>query len=217
MRRTLRRESACVVAFMVLLGAMAAVSAPASTPLVPISKLSLVDTGSEVKVQGLLVDLWRRDDGAETLVLLDPREDATVRVFCPRGVGNPLSGHAHIGDMVVARGEVSSAGPSPVIYADGDGVEIVEEAGSVLTVTILARSWSLFEGDQFAITGVLEYDPFTGSARLSDSSLRSSIELRHDESMSRFGGLTVTVGGTLVFDTSRMSLYLDVESVSVSE
>ena len=210
------RERALTVVFAILLSTMAVFGGPASPPLVPIADMSSVDPGSEVRVEGLLVDLWKRDDGSETLVLLDPRASATVKVFCSLGVRDQPSAYARIGDLMLVRGEVASKASVPAVFAESSEVVVVEAAEYVLTVAVLARSWFLFEGDRFRISGVLAFDPVSGCARLFDSSMRSSIELRCEGGISFMAEESVIVDGTLEFSSSEMALYIVAESISRS-
>lgn len=216
MQVSLTRERALVAAFALLLGSMAVLGGSAVPPLVPIPKLASMDQGSEVRVQGMLVDLWKRDDGAETLVLLDPVAGATVDIYCSRGVRDQPSSQVGIGDLLAVRGELAGTGALPSIYARSDGVEVVKTSEHVLTVTMLARNWPLFEGDRFKIAGILEYDPDSGSSRLFDSSRRISIALRCDGPITELGGREVLVDGTLSFDSCHMFMYIDVESLSAA-
>ncbi len=185
-----------------------------SPPLVPISKLASVDGGTEVRIQGLLVELWSRDDGSEALVLLDAASQATARVYSSQGIDEQPSRRAGIGDLLLVQGEVSGALPSPAVYSQSDSIAVLRAADLVMTVDILADCWTLFEGDTFRICGILATDTSTGSSRLFDSSGERSVALHFPELVESLSGSRVVVEGRLLVDECHMFIYMDVESIS---
>jgi hypothetical protein len=200
--------------FALFLSLVALLGGTTGTPTVPIGQLPLLDRYSEVRIEGMLVDLWERDDGSEVLVLLDASAGATAKVFSACGVASQPSSYAFIGDVLRITGELGSSSPSPTIYARSDGISLVTHAGQVMSVTILSRYWRLLEGDRFELAGTLAFDESSGSARLFDSSRSRSIALRCDTPLGILADKDVIVKGILRFDSNHMSLFIEVESVS---
>lgn len=182
--------------------------------MVSISSLASVDDGSDVRIEGILVELWKGDDGSETLVLLDPSSQATARVRCARGIAELPTARAGIGDLLLVRGEVAGTALPPALYAKSEDVFVLRPSELALSVTMLADYWPLFEGDRFKIYGQLIADPSSGAARLSDSSGQTSISLHCPGPVEAPPGSRVLVDGRLLVDKCHMYLYIEAESIS---
>ena len=208
------RERVLAFTFVILLSMIALLGGHANAPMVPIRQLHSMDQYSEVRIEGMLVDLWVRDDGSELLVLLDPSGAATAKVVCACGVTEQPSSLVGVGDILRVRGELAGVPASPTIYSQSDWITVIKTAEHVLSITVLSRNWPLFQGDRLDITGVLVLDDISSSARLFDSSGKRSIALRCDGFPGRFTGSEVIITGILRFDSYDMSLFIEVESIS---
>jgi hypothetical protein len=197
----------------VLLGSIVLLGATSKTPRLEISQVSLVDDGTSVAVSGILVDFRSYDAGAESLVLMDPRSGATVKIVCYRGIGPSPNLYVGIGDELLVKGEVSQYLSSPTVFTDNEGVSVLKKAEFVLTVELLSTNWILFEGDEFVIRGVM----MQSGQRLYDYDLEHSIMVISDGmSLSQFEDRDVLVTCLLQYDDSIMSLMLVVESVRLA-
>jgi len=213
-----RRESVMALAFASVLSVMILLSSCSSPPAVPLSRLSSVDEGTEIRALGLLVDLWVRDDGSERLVLAEPQARAMLTVICSPGVREQPSAYARIGDQLEVTGELFHARSTPTIYVRSDDVRMLRPSESVLTVGILASDWRLFEGDEMRIRGFLQKDWLTGGYRLFDSSKEHGIALEYGgEDIAPLLGHEVLIEGVLRFDTSSMSLVIIIHSISLPD
>jgi hypothetical protein len=204
-----------VGALAILLSVMLLLVSTASPPAVPVGQLLSFDDGSVVVLVGILVDISLRDGGAESMVLADIMDGATIRVYSTPGLHEQPSHFLSIGDEVLVQGEISRSGSSPVLFASSDDITLSRRGESVLTMEALCHNWALFEGDSFKINGLVITGEQTGSYRLSDPETTHSILLRSDDpELGGFVGKRVTVTAVLRVDSATMSLVLIVSSLS---
>jgi hypothetical protein len=204
-----------VAILALLLSSMLLLVSTASPPTVPIRQVFSFDDGSVVVLIGVIVDMYLRDDGAESLVLADVTDGATVRVYCDPGLREQPSRFLSIGDEARVQGEVSSSGSSPILFSTSDGITLSRKAESVLSMEALCQNWALFEGDSFKTCGVVISGEVTGSYRLSDPEIKHSVLLRADYTeLAGYVGKRVTVTAVLRLDPDTMSLVLLASSLS---
>jgi hypothetical protein len=204
-----------VTILALLLSAMLLLVSMASPPIVPIGQVFSFDDGSAVVLTGVIVDMFLRDDGAESLVLADITEGATIRVYCNPGLHEQPSHFLSIGDEARVQGEVSNSGSSPVLFATSDGISLSRRAESVMSMETLCRNWALFEGDSFKTNGLVITGEVAGSYRLSDPELKHSVLLRSDHAeLACLVGKRVTITAVLRLDPDTMSLVLIASSLS---
>jgi hypothetical protein len=199
---------ACFLSSVVMLGK------GATPPEVPISQVQGLEDGTEVRVCGLMVDLWEYESGAESFVLAEPASGRTVKVVSsPAGSPQP-SEYADVGDELRVRGELSKAGFVPTIFTKSDRVSVSRESEDVLDVDVLGRNWQLFEGDCVRLGGVLLMDGLDIGPRLFDRDMRCSLAISMDgfDVASYLGG-GVIVTGILGFDSRTLSLVLAVRGI----
>jgi hypothetical protein len=198
-----------------LLSALLLLVSMASPPTVPISQVFSFDDGSVVVLIGVLVDISLRDGGAESLVLVDITDGATVRVYCNPGLHEQPSHYLSIGDEVRVQGEVSSSGSSPILFTTSDSIALSKSAESVLSMEALCRNWALFEGDSFRTNGLIIDGEVTGSYRLSDPEMKHSVLLRSNHiELASYVGKRVSLTAVLRLDPNTMSLVLIASSLS---
>jgi hypothetical protein len=204
-----------VAILAILLSAMLLLVSTASPPIVPISQVFSFDDGSVVVLIGVMVDMYLRDGGGESMVLADVTDGATVRIYCNPGLHEPPSHLLSIGDEARVQGEVSSSGSSPVLFATSDGVTLSRRAESALSMEALCRNWALFEGDSFKTCGVVISGDVAGSYRLSDPELKHSVLLKAGQTdLVSYVGKRVTVTAVLRLDPDTMSLVLLASSLA---
>jgi len=197
----------------VLMGGMVALSAGSSPPLVPLSSVAAFDEGSIVEVEGIIVDIWVRDDGSEALVLGDAASGAVLKAICYPGTAPQPSMYATIGDLLRVRGEVAFAGDQPRLITSSDDVSLEEESEEILDPNVIAASWQVLEGDRISVSGILSCSP-SGAYRLWDDKRTSSLMLDGDLGvLVRFAEQRVVVSGVLSLDGSTLSLVLSVDTV----
>jgi hypothetical protein len=197
-----------------LLSAMLLLASMSSPPTVALGQVSSFDDGSVIVLVGVVVDIYLRDDGAESLVLADMTNGDTVRVYCSKGLRDQPSKFISIGDEVRVQGEVSCSGSSPLLFATSDSMTLSRKAGSVMSVEVLCRNWALFEGDSLRIAGLVILGEAAGSLRLCDPITMQSISVRSDDcELAGLIGKRVTVTACLRLDQGTMALVLIASSV----
>lgn len=208
--RFLAVVACCLVSSMVML------SSAASPPVVAISQLPQLETGTTVTVIGVLVDQWLRDDGSVSLVIADVSDGATTRIIYGASESLGVGAAIGLGDEIMATGEVSSSKRPPTIFADDDEVVLLRKAEHVLSVSTISSNWILFVNDRFDVRGVIIEGSSWGEFRLLDTSASCSLALASHDSLSRFAGAEVVVNGYLNLDRNAMCLVLSVESISLA-
>jgi len=199
---------ACFLCSVVMLGHSA------SPPDVPISQIPQLEDGMEVRVSGLMVDLWEYESGAESLVLAESDGGHTVKVISSPATRPQPSEYADVGDKLRVVGELSKTCFLPTIFTRSDGISVIQESEDALDVDVLARNWHLFDGDCIRIGGVIGLDGFGISPRLFGYDMNCSLAL----SMGGFDASAylderVLVTGVLAFDSRMLSLVLSVKGI----
>ena len=193
--KTIATVLACLLSSIVLLGASA------DPPIVSISSVSGVESGTTVRIEGVLVDHKRYDSGAEGLTLADLDGGAVVRVVSSPGIKPQPSMYARIGDELLIEGEVSINGSSVVVFASSDGIMMSRASELVLTVDALSRNWQLFEGDTVRVKGILELTGTSTGMRLHDLSNGCSITvLMREVDISSYVGSPITLTTEVRYD-----------------
>ncbi len=164
------------------------------------------------------MDISLRDDGSESLVLADTANGMTIRVYCRPGVNDMPSRYASIGDEVRAKGEVSRQGSLPVLFATSDGITLVKDSKSFLTVEALSRNWALFLGDLISLSGLVIPSSIGGNYRLADAGLEQSIALAsRSDDLAVMVGKLVSVEAYLRLLSDTMVLALEVITMSAGD
>lgn len=183
-------------------------------PMVPLSKLGVVDDGTTVCIVGLVADLWSWDDGTENILLVEICSVCTVRVVCSRAV-RPLPGsYVHLGDEIEVVGEVFGTHSSRKIYSDSDRVALLRQCKSVLTVDALSECWTLFEDDEIEVRGILLRGAngigFALRGLSSEGTVALEASAATDPSLL---GREVVAAGYLRFEESSMAVVLHADSI----
>lgn len=214
-RKVLPDVQVIAAVLTVLLSAMLFLTSQSSAPLVSVGQVRLFDDGSAIVLIGVVVEMVPHDAGAESLILADPADGATVRVYCDQGLRELPSHYLSIGDEARIEGEVSGTGASPMLFATSDGVSVSRRAGEVLSLEILSRNWALFEGDSFSIGGLVIAGDLPDDFKLTDSDMRYSISLRSGSvEFASFVGKWATLEAVLRLDPGTMVLVLIASSLS---
>lgn len=188
-----------------------------SPPEVAISQVSRLEDGTEVRISGLMVDLWVYESGAESLILAEPDGDHTVKVVSSPAARPQPSRYADIGDELCVIGEISKTGSVPTIFAKSDEISMVEESEDALTVDVLARNWVLFDGDCIRVGGILAFDGLGTGPRLFAYDMSCSLALSTGGlDAGAYLGERVLVTGILGFDSRILSLMLSVKGISAN-
>jgi len=169
-----------------------------------------------VKVRGTVVDAWSSDAGALSLILADLDSKATAKVICAQG-GTVLRAEFHVGDVVLATGQLELTGGRPVIWAGQGKLELVTPSRDSLTLEDLGDSWELLVGDRFEVAGVLVMAHPEERVRLvSPDGQASILILIRQTDYSRFLERLVVVDAVLRLDSNSMELVLDAYSISLA-
>lgn len=186
---------ACLLSSIVLLGASA------GPPIVSISSLSGIESGTTVRVLGTLIDHRCYDSGAEGLTLADLEDGAVLKIVSSPGIKPQPSMYARIGDELLIEGEVSINGSSVVVFASSDDVVVSRASELVLTVEALSRNWQLFDGDMVRVKGILELTGVGAAMRLRDLSCGCTITvLLRDIDLGPYVGSSVTLTAEVRYD-----------------
>ncbi len=208
-----RRWIAAVLALLMV--TMLLVTSHSSPPVVSVGQLAQFDEGTTVILAGVVVEIAAHDSGGQSLVLADMSTSDTARVYCSQGVRELPSHILGVGDEALVEGEVSKTGTAPMLFATTDGLAVSRKAHAVLSVEALSRNWALFEGDGFAIAGMVTPGSVAGEFRLADPDLQHTIALRSDSvDFAGFVGKRVTLEAALRLDQRAMSLVLIASSAT---
>lgn len=215
LRRLMPDNRAIIGILAILLSTMMFLTSLSSPPIISVGQVRFFDEGSTVVLIGVVVEMAVHDAGAESLILADVADGATVRIYCNQGLRELPSHFLSIGDEARVEGEVSGTGTPPMLFATSDGVSVSRRAGAVLSLETLSQNWALFEGDSFRIGGLVVSGDLPGEFRLADPDLRHSISLRSDAlELARFVGKRVTLQAVLRLDAGTMTLVLIMDSLS---
>jgi len=186
----------------------------ATPPTVAISQVPQLEDGMRVEIVGMLVDIWRYESGAESLVLSEFDGGSSVKVLSSKGIRCQPSQYADIGDELHIIGELSKSGLAPTIFAKSDDISVSRESEQYLTVEVLTNCWELFEGDSIRIGGILDLDGFSSSPRLFSFGMNCSVALITGAlDFESFLDDRVEITGVLHFDGRTLTLVLMVSSI----
>jgi len=194
-----------------LLTSLVLLGTSSEPPLVSISDVPNLESGTRVELIGLLVELRIYDSGAEGLVLADADGGFTARVVCSGGIRPQPSSYTSIGDELRVIGDISSGETGTLVFTDSDKIAISRESEAVLSVRTVSSNWMLFEGDTIRINGIVEMDGSGSGLRLVECSGGCSIAVGTNQvSLDILVGQQVIVTATLDFDRRTSSLVLAV-------
>jgi len=193
----------CLMSAIILLGSSA------TPPLISISVVPEIESGTTVRIVGVLVDVFRYESGAEGLILSDLDRSAVVKAISVPGIKPQPSEYARTGDELLIEGEVGASNTSSVIFTNSDRVIVQRRSDLVLTVESVISNWYLFEGDVIRVKGILVQDELSLGLRLRDLTKDWSIAvLPGDIDLELSVGSTVTLTATLRFDRWSSALTL---------
>jgi hypothetical protein len=198
-----------------LLCSVAMLGNDSSPPEVAISQIPRLEDGLDVRIAGLMVDLYEYESGVESFVLASPDGGNTVKVVSSPAARPQPSEYADFGDRLCVIGEISKTGLVATLFTSSDKVSVIQESEDALTVDILARNWNLFEGDCIRVGGILNFDGLGIGPRLFGYDMNCSLAL----SMGRIDASAylerrVLVTGILGFDSRILSLVLSVKGIA---
>lgn len=192
---------------------MAADSGP---PTIRIADVESVENGSVIRLQGVLVHAWKYDSGLETLLLADLGDGSTVKLAHQADGPTVFTALLSIGDEVSSFGEVRRSGESITMWVSDDGILLMRQSETVLSVDAICRNWLLFEGDPLNVSGLLQPGSLPGEMVLSDQECGARIAL-FDPPYGLEGclGRTVVLECVLRLSTEEMRFGLLVRSYAV--
>lgn len=197
-----------------LLSSSVLLSSSTPAPTVTVSQLWGLGEDADLTVVGLLVSLHSYDSGSEALTLADVSGSATAKAISTFSPGPPPSEYVSIGDMLAVTGQCTFREGEPCVYCRYTDVKVLSSSEEVLTVDVLSRSWSLFEGDDISVLGIVEIDA-GGVIWLRAHEGEAAIRMAMDRPPS-FTGPGV-VHAKLVMDAATMSLVLKVYHLSAAD
>ena len=190
----------------------------ATPPAVGVDQLSTLESGSPVRVHGIVADVFLSDSGYTKILLADAVSGALAEVWSEPTTGGESLREAcrvRIGDKVLVEGRVSATQPAPVVFTTNGQVSVISESHNALTVDYVCENWRLFEGDRLNISGCVTFSESPPSLRLCDEAGRHSIRI---ELLPRCEPLpfesSVVLDCALLADLETMTLFLSVWGVT---
>ena len=201
-------RSLCLV-FTAALAALLWLSSGAPPPLLTVSELGQAEGGMAVRVQGIVVEMREHDSGYVSVTLADLSTGETALASYPPPATELLLREVSIGDEVLVIGVVASESSRPFVYADSRGTTVLSKSVAAVSVQTLCANWRLFEYDRLNVSGVIDVEPESGAAWLTDTlgSARLRVQADTDQVVTTKDDI-VTIDGTLLMDTRTMALCL---------
>ena len=199
---------ACLLCSVVILGNAS------SPPEVTIALIPHLEDGLDIRISGLMVDLYEYESGAESFILAEPDSGNTVKVVSSPATRPQPSEYANLGDRLRVIGELSKTGFVPTVFTSSDEVSVIQESEDALTVDILARNWNLFDGDCIRVGGILNFDGLGIGLRLFGYDMNCSLALSMGGiDASPYLDMQVLATGILGFDSRILALVLSVKGI----
>jgi hypothetical protein len=195
-----------------LCAALLAASA-ATPPTLEVTDCLTVESGTPVRVIGVVIDVRSYDSGTETLTLMDRDGGESIRVICLPCDTISLEARLEVAALGRVDGEVVRDASDTVIFAPKGGVTPLARSQFTLSTDILCENWRLFEFDRFNVSGELVKHADTLYLKGISSDHLITVRCRHDD-LSCYLGQVVTLDCRLFVDQDVLVVYLWVYDVS---